>query len=602
MANMDSSMELLDQPAKRLTASRHSSAPSFISSTKSSPPDPSDTKGLGKPTRKTYYTWKDLLMVALSLTCFFLAILAVVYKKWAADLGQKNQLIVIGFLLSIMNACLQKQAQLLLITLEAKYGASTLQNYDSILRSSMLESNVSVLVKGSLMLLFALPLGLSASYKQFVSGETDIDMKPMNLQFGPVGPPGLMNGATALAINASLVVTIPSWDNNDPLANSTDYLLGGYGFNTGILPGNVTAMLDAPLPNNLTHLQNVTAAGESLFISGRVNATIATFNSTPESPERDDPDYWTNINQTIPGPPNIASYVPSQNFGFYSGYGDQTLMFLSMWDMTQNQTFESEAIGFNFYRGQCNATWQVSKGAIYLWDVWDCSNQTEFDHPCRGRSPITDTNYTEVTKPGTPALDLLQVPLTCNMMGLGAGFVWQFLDLLKYQPVSPVWITSIASALWAQVASTHGPFAWAMTTPDDEAEWEGSTMPMLKYQSPVYVSKTVLTLHRDRWALYFVLGIQPLLLLVFLAIRVVQWTTPVSSGFGLISLMAGMPRDGADILRGAAFSGELEKPVRLRIGVVHNDDQLDRRSHGVVEYELDTQGRHGKIEKGKLYE
>ena len=122
-------------------------------------------------------------------------------RSWTKKSVDRHQLSS----LYIMDACLQKQAQLLLITLEARHGASTLQNHESILR----KSKVSVLVKGSLIVLFALPLGLSASYKQFVSGTTDIDMNPMDLQFGPVGPPGLMNGATAVAVHASLVVTIP---------------------------------------------------------------------------------------------------------------------------------------------------------------------------------------------------------------------------------------------------------------------------------------------------------------------------------------------------------------------------------------------------------
>ena len=55
--------------------------------------------------------------------------------------------------------------------------------------------------------------------------------------------------------------------------------------------------------------------------------------------------------------------------------------------------------------------------------------------------------------------------------------------------------------------------------------------------------------------------------------------------------------DGTEILSGAAFSGEQEKPVRLRIEVCENVDQLNESSHEFTEYELDAQGRRGEIKE-----
>lgn len=541
-------------------------------------------------------------MITLSFVCFFLAVLTVVYTPFAAYLKQKNQLIVIGFLLSIMALCLQKEAQLLLITLEARHGASTLQNYDSILRTStsMLDANVSPTVKASLMFLFALPLGLSASYKQFVSGTTRINLKPMDLNFGPVGPPGLVNGAMALTVNASLPVFQVGQSLNSVLGDEFDInALGTFGFNTAVISNNVknglTAMLDAPLPNNLTTLQRSLEIGESLWISSFVNATICTLNNTSDSLERADPDYWSRVNQSFYDPPSIADYGTDLYMGMQSGYADFTSIIMSLWDTDLNQTFESEAIVFDTYRGQCNATWLVSRAGVTLEEASDCTLAPEFSKPCEGYYPASKSNWSDVTGP-----DLLQLPLTCNMMGLSQSFIYPFFNLLSNQPVAPVWITSIASAVWGQIAAVHGPTVWALAAPDNETLWEEAAFPFLKYQAPVTAYKTVQTLQQSRWSLYFVLGIQPVLLLAFFLGRVLMYATPISNGFGLISLMAGTSREGVDILRGAAFSGQLERPVTVRISIV-DDQSVETRQGASVEYELNAPGRQGRIEKGKVY-
>lgn len=532
-------------------------------------------------------------MICLNLTCLFLAVLSVAYAPFAVHLTQKNQLIVIGFLLSLMAACLQKQAQLLLITLQARYGASTLQNYDSILRSSMLDSNVSVLVKISLMALFALPLGLSATYKQFVSGRTYIDYKSTYLDFGPVGPPDLVNGAMALTINASLPVfpVNVEWG-----YNIDETYFGAYGFNTAVISENMTAMLDAPLPNYLYELQDEIRDGEMLWFSASVNATNCTFNSSSQSPERADPDYWARINATYVDAPAVATTSDTERFGMLSDYADVSLVYMALWDESQNQTFTREARGFNLYRGQCNAQWLVSRQEVTLSHTWDCTPAPEFVRPCEGRAPITTANITNLI-----GEDLLQTPVSCNMMALGQYYVWPFYNLLRIQPVEVVWVTAIASAVWAQIASNHGPTDWALNHPYNETAWEESFYPFLKYSRYVSIIKDVPTLHYNRWTLYLVLGIQPVLLLACFFVRVTLYATPVSSGFGMVSLLAGVSREGLDTLRGAGFSGELEEPVRIRIATVSEDHSGDGRDVAEIVYEVDATGRHGRLERGRVY-
>ena len=321
------------------------------------------TNSLGQPIEKPYYTTQDVFMIFLSLLCLFLGIMAVAYVPLAGHLGQKNQLVLIGLLLSLMGACTQKQTQLLLITLEARFGASTLQDYDSILRYSILDGNVNWVLRVAIGSVLALPLGLSASYKQFVGGTTTIHINSTMLDVGPVGHPGLLQDPLAMMLNVSLpfLMNPPSPYRSDPLLGNQVTETGSFGFNVQILSQNTTALLDAPLASELTHLQTTIEPDETLEISTYVNATICTLNSTSRSPERADPDYWITLNQSLLNPPSISTFGTGLNFAAVAGEHDYSFAILSLWNTLKNETYESEAIGFNIYRGQCHVTWQINR-------------------------------------------------------------------------------------------------------------------------------------------------------------------------------------------------------------------------------------------------
>ena len=562
----------------------------------------SSTKSLGKPIEKRYYTVQDICMILLSLLCLLIGILAVVDKAFAAYLGEKNQLILVGLLLSLMAACTQKQVQLFLITFETRFGASTLQNYDSILRYSMLDGNASLFLKAAIVFIFALPLALSASYKQFVSGSTVLTIDPTVVTFGPVGPPGLVEGVLSVWLNASLPFLIPNRTayQTDPLLRQGDQPMktGSFGFNAQIISENKTALLDAPLSYEITRLQNIIKADETLEISTYVNATICDLNSTNQSPERANPNYWRTLNQSLIQPPSIATYGTGLNFAVTSGVHDYSFTIMSLWDVRKGETFESEAVGFNLYRGQCNATWQINReGTITLKDASDCTATPQFSRPCMKNTVPKGFNATTLR-----GEDTLQLPLTCNSGGVPSIAVWPLYDLLWLQPVLPVWVAAVAAMAWAELAYFDGPAIWASTTPINQSAWNAAPFPFLKYQAPINLKKTVQTLHRDRGALYLVLMIQPLLLLVVFLCRVLLFSTPVSSGFGLVALLAGVSKDSLDVLRGAAFSGTLRKPVRIRISAVDHDSNT-RRAHGEtnIEYEIDASGRHDQVAKGRIY-
>lgn len=113
----------------------------------------------GKLTTKKQFQITDLLAVALSLVCLAMATTAVANTDISWRLGVCNrQLIVLGTLLSIMNLCLASVTPILLVLLEARFGPSSLHNYDNILRNQPFARRLAPAWRFLLVLLMGLPL------------------------------------------------------------------------------------------------------------------------------------------------------------------------------------------------------------------------------------------------------------------------------------------------------------------------------------------------------------------------------------------------------------------------------------------------------------
>ena len=313
---------------------------------------------------------------------------------------------------------------------------------------------------------------------------------------------------------------------------------------------------------------------------------------------RADPYYWSNLTQSL-APASLATWGTGLTFGAAAGYNDSSFVVTSLWDTRKHETYDSEAIAFNLFRGQCNATWQITPlGTTSLKHANDCTTSSpSIDRPCMKKTSLQEFHSKTLSQ-----AENLQTPLTCNIPGATTLAVWPLFDMLWLQPVLPVWVAAVACMVWAELAYTDGPALWATNTPKDTNAWDASSFPMLKYQAPVTMTKTIPTLHRDRWTLYLVLLVQPILLLVCFVGRLLLYSTPVSSGFGLISLLAGVSKDSLDMLRGAAFSGQLKRPVRVRISVVNQyDEEPFMTRDAKIKYELDLYGRHDRAVKEKTY-
>jgi len=118
---------------------------------------------LGKPTKKSrlvWLGWLDILAATITTLCF--AVSAIIIDSrlpFAANVGYSNQIVAIGFLLGVMNQCLQRILPYLFLLIEARYGQSCLQNYEGILRWSPFAPKFNWLWRMLLMLLLLLPQG-----------------------------------------------------------------------------------------------------------------------------------------------------------------------------------------------------------------------------------------------------------------------------------------------------------------------------------------------------------------------------------------------------------------------------------------------------------
>lgn len=155
---------------------------------------------LGRPSTKAYVTAFDLGTVAVSIGCLAAGVASVASESLSWRLApNNNQLILLGFVLSIMNICLGRVAPALFLHIEARFGASTVQNYDGLLRNNVTAARLSHHWRAVLVFLMALPIGLSAAYKQFTGGaSTRWFVDPVGLTgtnstsyYGMFAPPGL---------------------------------------------------------------------------------------------------------------------------------------------------------------------------------------------------------------------------------------------------------------------------------------------------------------------------------------------------------------------------------------------------------------------------
>ena len=412
---------------------------------------------LGKPTRKKKIHMEEVLITLLSLLCLVIAIVTVANESisWRLGIGNR-QLIVLGFLLSIMNLCLGSLAPTLFLLLEAKFGPSTIQNYDGILRNRPLSSKLSLAWRLALGLMLALPLGLSAAYKSFSGGESTMMVDATSYignksYYGMFVPPGLQSLGERTGISLFFNATLPfavassSINGSDPPLPTHPQ---AYGFNVLLLNHESTAMLDIPQPSYISAVQSLLAGGESWNITAQVIATVATHNTSRAENESAYESYLESF--CMAGEDSSGAYTHQSLMNLWSvvlldhpSPGDQSLQYIGLPPdpgidySVECSNFSDYAQLYDMNRQLCNGTWSITRGGIEL-----------VEGSCTGVALPADK----------------QLIITKNNLFLGVFYISSLAEFLgpfattRNQSVweGPYMATAMAAMLWSRITALDG--------------------------------------------------------------------------------------------------------------------------------------------------
>ena len=536
---------------------------------------------LGVPTAKKRLPISHVFAASLSLICLALATTAVANEKVSLHLGQKNyQLIVVGFLLSIMNLCLGSTAPSLFLHLEARYGPSTLQNYDGILRNQVLGSKLDLLWRLILGLMTILPLGLSVMYKTFTGGYSSLTVNPADYigntsYYGMFAPPGLQSlgeqTGISLFSNATLpfmVAASPTNGIEPPVPIDTQV----YGFNILLLNNETSATLDIPLPDYISTVQRLLAPGESWGLTAGIAGTVAKFNDSKTIDS--DAKNSTFMRRCAEAEASSGAYTAMQML--------ETNCFALLSSQSPDQSFQY--VGFPPFPndGELPGYPSCSNFSHYA-QLYDITRR-----PCTGSWVITRGGFQlvsgrcdETTLP--PEKQLIITNVTDTFFGYFymsslVEFLGAFGTLTRNESdwEHLFMATGVAAMLWSRITVKYGAANLAET--HDAPIWTSSNHANLTlgdvglmYPLNDKVEYTRPTL-RKSGSLYFIFAIQPLLVFVSLAlIACILNSTPLDKDFGLISILSGIDRGSLDVINGASLSGQLMMKVKLVMRPMRNN-------------------------------
>lgn len=558
-----------------------------VPKTSTSRPEPLDSsnnnEGIGQPTGRVLLTWKESGLAALCLLCFAVAFISVHLQQVAFSLGQTYQLVVLGISLSIMAYCTRKSLVFLMICIETRSGPSrktpkqtTLQNLDAILACDPLAERISWTYRSILLALLLVPLGLSAAYKPFTSGQSALASVTSIHNFGLTGPPGTqtVGYGMSLFINATL-----SWF-FDPGFDRP------YGFNMYIIDNETTAMIDGPLPADVQLLQTGLSQGQSLEVEATVRAFICKLNHTLA--------YDTaTLNETFydrlaSGEDDVfRSFV--YNASFFMGFMlpdpyTYTTVWFSWWstlDPAAEQYFGDGVHQYDLWRQRVNARWIITANTIQLISA-ALTPASEADI---GKAYLVD-NYLAVSELFGPAMTEFNVKFR--------KYGHAYANNTKYDTYVHSDSALIASALWSRITALNGAEVW---DPESDSRAKGYSIKMTS-------KPTRITMQRNLW-LYLILAAQPIIMLISIVVRLAFYkSSPVGPDFGLTSLLSAADPRSLEILQGSSYSGKLSKRLALRFTtrkLVPTDAEDKHKSMEKIVVSFGTGGRNATLDGRTLY-
>ncbi|KAE9573260.1 hypothetical protein CGMCC3_g10545 [Colletotrichum fructicola] len=537
---------------------------------------------LGKPAAKKRIYYMDIATADVSLVCLFLSILVVADENISWHLGVGNyQLIVIGFLLSIMSLCLSSVSPMLFVLLEARFGDSILQNYDAILRNKPLASKLGIVWRVVLILMLALPIGLSVAYKTFTGGHSSmkingLDYIPNTTWIGMWAPPGITSdtGVSAFfnATTAFREATAQDLNGTEPPLPTFPQ---PYGYNILFLNETSVAALDTIRAEYVTAIQELLAAGEEWSITAPVTGTVASLSSLRTGNRAHFEESFISFceegnvgNKTIYANTELYNYW---EFSLANGrmQSDQSWQILGLVPTKADCEEMSHYVNlYQVYRQRCWATWSVTRGGFQL--VEGSCDETLLPF---AQQQVTSWNVLALQNWYMSPLAEMLITFSGDN-GRGNQSRW----------MTPYMATSVATMLWSRIAMQHQEKTMNFNSENFKMSWniwqtENGTN--LTYEEvgihyPVdQDSQTILysrpTLRKSPW-LYLVFVSQPVLAIFILGFTVLLYSAPLGRGFGLVSILSGIEPRSLSSLDGASLSGELTKSVKLIMRPMHAEE------------------------------
>jgi len=530
-----------------------------------------DGNAIGRPCRRRKFEILDTAAVLSSLLCLILGIMVVLPAltiSWR--MGFKAQIITVGFLLGVMNICAERVVPACFLALEARYGKSRLQNYNAILAKKFLSPHIGIPWRVTMILFLALPLALSVGYKQFLGGSSTASLNALSglygVSFPSIGDWTPMNDPIYLQVSSNAAFYTAS-ANDTPILNGSSHYPIAYGYNVLLLSEDSAALLDLPTNEYLKTMRSKFNDGETWQLSASVNAYVAARNNSAAEAVRSDDAYWESaLNSSSLG---LVSYWLSQDANTYIGMlpiVGQAFCWMAVYrggptsdDMYSKSLNDANVYGFrksaelfSLGRQRCQATWQISASGMRL-TSGICDDRSQVDISQEAVEDPKNGLFVVTAGPNLPHI------------------FWPFVVQRAHSPwLMPTYAVTTATSYWARGVYMI-----------DE-----NNIPGYNYTG---IDEQILSTRQTLDAvpmLFLCLAIQPVLTVVAFLIKSML-SLPLSGEFGMIAVLAGIKRSNLDILGGAAFSGQLKRPLRLEISLTERQNkELGGMPVATVMYEL----------------
>ena len=256
----------------------------------------------------------------------------------------------------------------------------------------------------------------------------------------------------------------------------------------------------------------------------------------------------------------VLGGTPDQDF---APAKSPTVNYLGIWRASHKtasqtpKTFSSAAQKTLISRRLAHARWSIFPSNITL-----VSSYLDGNKPGQASAPTQGPVDTKVYQ--------------LNLFGqLFQEYNYQTAGHLEFSPIS----TFVAAIAWARLATVRH---YAAT----DSNWAFVQAANYTKTADEYELRLVVPTMMRSWWVGVILAVNPALVIAATISKAYLYKTPVSDGFGLISLLSSAKVNDLSTFYGAGLSGELKRAVRVSFNVDKDKDT----EHGRVRVHFNSQG------------